>query len=266
MVRSGVYGWLLLLFLLGCGGPTASERPLRLAVAANAQYFAEALIDSFQQRYPHWRVETVVGSSGKLSAQIRQQAPFDIFISADTCYPRQLYRAGLGAEPVRLYAYGEAVVWTLRDDLPLDTLQAALFHPDVRHIAIAQPELAPYGQAAKAWLESAGWWTAMADKIIYGESIAQVNHYIISGACELGITARSVVMAPDQRGRGHWRPLPPGAYPPIAQGLLLTPYGAREHQQAAGAFIDFLLGPAGQAILTAYGYGVPGDETAGDGR
>lgn len=258
--------FLALALLLGCERSVESAVPLRLAVAANAQYCAEALIAGFQGRYPQWRVETVVGSSGKLSAQIRQRAPFDIFLSADTSYPQQLYRAGLAAEPMRIYAYGEAVIWTLSNDLPLDDLQGALFHPDVHHIAIAQPELAPYGQAAKSWLEAAGWWPALERKIIYGESIAQVNHYITSGACELGITARSVVMAPDQRGRGRWRALPVGAYPPIAQGLLLTPHGAREHPEAARAFIDFLLGPAGQSILTAYGYGLPAGETVSDGR
>ncbi|MCB0635499.1 MAG: molybdate ABC transporter substrate-binding protein [Lewinella sp.] len=250
------YGFLLLTVVACTREPshqTTDPVSLRIAVAANAQYAVDSIVAAFTTRYAI-PVSTMVSSSGKLTAQIRQSAPYDLFLSADLDYPRHLFEQGLATAPPVVYAFGELILWAGDTSLDLSRPAGVLQEAGVRRIAIAQARTAPYGRAAEAWLAHHQLRPAIAGKLVYGESIAQVNSYLLSGAAELAFTALSVVQAPELRMIGQYQILDPATYPPLAQGMVLTRYGQEQHPEVARAFYDFVLGPEGQEILQQFGY------------
>jgi len=195
--------------------------------------------------------DLTVSSSGKLTAQIREGAPFDLFVSADLKYPQTLYRDGLGERPPKVYAYGKLVLWTLSDTL--DPSLEILSDPGVRHIALANPETAPYGAAALEVLKGEGLYEEVQEKLVFGESIAQTNQFIVSRAAEIGFTAMAAVLSAELRGKGRWKALKADSHAPIAQGALLLRAGSRR-QDAALAFYEYLSSAEAAAILEKYGY------------
>jgi molybdate transport system substrate-binding protein len=255
-MKQVIYGAAFLL-LAACGqDPSANKQPaspLRIAVAANAQYAADALVAAFQDQ-TGMTAHTMVASSGKLTAQIQQSAPYDLFLSADMAYPQYLFEQGLAAAAPVTYATGELILWTLDTTLPLQDPRQVLLDPAVPTIALAQARTAPYGQAAEAWLSQQGIRDEVATKLVFGESIAQVNSYLLSGAAQVAFTARSVLSAPALVQSGQFVALDPTTYPPLAQGMIITQYGQRYHPREAQQFYDFVLSAAGQDILRQFGY------------
>ncbi|QMW05540.1 molybdate ABC transporter substrate-binding protein [Spirosoma foliorum] len=225
-------------------------QPLRVAVAANAQFVMVQLKTAFQKK-TGIEVESIVNSSGKLTTQIQQGAPYDIFLSADMEYPQTLHKAGLTVAAPVIYAYGSLVLWTLTD-LPLSTNLKILSDPAVRHVAIANPATAPYGEAAVSLLKHKALLDQVQPKVVYGESIAQVNQYILSGAAEVGFTAKSVVLDPSLTKRGHWIDLPTTGYSPIAQGVVVLKRTTIPKE--AEQFMAFLRSPQARRILQQFGY------------
>jgi molybdate transport system substrate-binding protein len=250
---AGAYRWLgiLLAGWLACGSP--NQNSLVIATAANMQFAMTELTEAFTAE-TGVACEAVIGSSGKLTAQIQEGAPFDILVSADLKYPRELLRNGFAAEAPTVYAYGRLVLWTVRDTL--SPALSGLADPAIRHIALANPATAPYGAAALQVLQRKGLATELAPKLVYGESIAQTNQFITSAAAEVGFTALSVVRSPAMRDRGRWILIDPADYDPIAQGLVILnnrPGAAASARQ----FRDFLRSASARAILEEYGYDVP---------
>jgi molybdate transport system substrate-binding protein len=141
-----------------------------------------------------------VSSSGKLTAQIRSGAPFEVFLSADTKYPDELHKAGFAAQAPKVYAYGSLVLWSReKRDLPQNL--RFLTGPQIARIAVANPKLAPYGEAAVQALTYYKLYPKVEKKLVFGESIAQVNQYVLSGAAPVGFTAKSVVLDPAARAK-----------------------------------------------------------------
>lgn len=241
---------LILILLVGLIPLVADSQPLRVAVAANAQFVMEQLKTAFQKK-TGIKVEAIVNSSGKLTTQIQQGAPFDVFLSADVDYPQTLHKAGLTVDAPIVYAYGSLVLWTL-SELPLTADLTILSDPSVRHIAIANPATAPYGEAAVSFLKSKKMLHVVQPKVVYGESIAQVNQYILTGAAEVGFTAKSVVLDPSLTKRGHWLDLPTTGYSPIAQGVVVLKRTSQP--KVAQQFVQFLRSPAAHRILQQFGY------------
>ena len=239
-----------LLFILLLCPFTLFAQPLRVAVAANAQFVMEQLKTEFQKK-TGVAVESIVNSSGKLTTQIQQGAPYDVFLSADMDYPQTLYKAGLTTAAPVVYAYGSLVLWTT-GDMPLSADLKALTDPSVRHIAIANPATAPYGEAAVSVLTQRKLLETVKPKLVYGESVAQVNQYILSGAAEVGFTAKSVVLDPTLTKRGRWIDLPTSGYAPIAQGVVILK--RTDQVKAAQQFLAFLRSPTAQRILQQFGY------------
>ncbi|WP_375445385.1 molybdate ABC transporter substrate-binding protein [uncultured Fibrella sp.] len=237
-------------FLLLLWSSGVQAQPLRVAVAANAQFVMESLRVAFQKQ-TGISIETVISSSGKLTTQIQQGAPYDVFLSADMDYPRALYQQKLTAGAPVVYAYGSLVLWTL-GTFPLTADLSVLKNPAVRHIAIANPATAPYGEAAVSLLTHRKLLGAVQPRLVYGESISQVNQYILSGAAEVGITAKSVVLDPGLEQRGHWIDLPPPGYAPIAQGVVVLKRTSQA--KAATQFVQFLQTAAARRILQQFGY------------
>lgn len=239
-----------LLFLLLVWSGASFAQTLRVAVAANAQFVMEPLREAFQKE-SGVPIESIVSSSGKLTTQIQQGAPFDVFLSADMDYPNALHKQGLTTGQPLVYAYGSLVLWTL-SELPLSADLRVLQNPLVRHIALANPKTAPYGAAAVSLLKYRKMMGSVQPRLVYGESIAQVNQYVLSGAAEVGLTAKSVVLDPALKGRGQWIDLPLPGYSPIAQGVVVLK--RTDQSKAAQQFVQFLRGPVARRLLQQYGY------------
>ena len=224
-----------------------------VAVAANASYAMGELIRAFQKSRPDTKFRTIVGSSGKLTAQIRHGAPYQIFLSADMDYPRALYRSGEAIEPPRTYARGALALFApkARD---LSRGLTLLEDPSIRRIAVANPRTAPYGRAAKEALEHAGLWQRLKERFVYGESVAQTVAYALRAA-DAGLIAKSALYSPKLRsfeeGR-HWVEVDPSLYRPIEQGVVLLRPGAGDRE--ARAFYEYLLSPEAREIFRRYGY------------
>ena len=229
--------------------------PLIVAVAANVKFAFTDLQQAFSKQ-TGVEVKSVFGSSGKLTAQIRSGAPFDVFLSANMKYPDALYQAGLAVTRPRVYANGVLVLWTMS---PLDLSKGiqVLKDPAILKIAVANPKLAPYGREAINALKHFKLYSAVETKLIYGESISQTSQYIDSKSADIGFTAKSVVLAPQLAGHGKWIELPKGSYQPIAQGVVILRHGAQTNPQAAQQFVQFLASPAARTIFERYGYLLP---------
>jgi molybdate transport system substrate-binding protein len=241
------YFLLMLLALLPC--PHLAAQAVKVAVAANAQFVVEDLRKAFKAE-SGMDLEPIVSSSGKLTAQIRNGAPYEVFLSADTKYPDELHKAGFAAQAPKVYAYGSLVLWSReKRDLPQNL--NFLTGSQIAKIAVANPRLAPYGEAAVQALTYHKLYAKVEKKLVFGESIAQVNQYVLSGAAPVGFTAKSVVLDPATAGKGAWVEVDRKAYQPIAQSVVLL-----KTAQSTGArqFYQFLSGATAKAIFRKYGY------------
>jgi molybdate transport system substrate-binding protein len=240
----------LCLLSAGCGR-RVEPRKLTIAASADLSFALNEISLKFRAIHPDVDLQMAYGSSGSFYAQIRNQAPFDIFLSADVEYPRKLVEDGIGArDSLFVYAVGRIVVWVPAAS-PLDPA-TALRAASVRHVAIANPGHAPYGRAAEAALRSLGVYNGVAGKLVLGENVAQTLQFVQSGAADVGIVALSLALAPPVRGQGRYWEVPAEAYPKIEQGGVIL-----KDSNAAREFRAFLLAAAGRRILKEYGFSLP---------
>ncbi len=241
--------------LLSLSAHVAAAAPLTVAVAANVKFAFDDLQAEFRKS-TGIEINSVVASSGKIAAQVQGGAPFDVFLSADMEFPEALHKNGLAVSAPKIYAYGVLVLWTLN---PLDLAQGVkvLADPALQKVAIANPKLAPYGREAMRVLDYYQLRAAVEPRLIFGESIAQVNQYIDTQSASIGFTAKSVVLAPQLLGRGKWIEVPRESYQPIAQGVVILKHGAETNAAAAQRFVEFMASPGARNILENYGYLVP---------
>ena len=246
-----------LLCLLGIFLLASCSRPnenVVVATAANVQFVMQELQKEFEKN-SETRLEIVVGSSGKLTAQIREGAPFDLFVSADTRYPQEIFANGGAEVPPKVYARGALVLWS-RDSTTTPEL-SMLGNPEIKKIALANPETAPYGKAAVQVLQKAGLYDQTKPKLVYGESIAQTTQYIATGAADVGFTALSMVLSPEMKGQGRWAKLDSTTHDPIDQAAVLLRHSeSSPKRQKSQEFYDFLYSEKAKGILRKYGYSV----------
>lgn len=247
--------FLLFLFLFSQCQTSQKTEPLTIATAANMQFAITELTEAFAKK-TGIACQTVVSSSGKLMAQIQAGAPFDVFVSADMKYPTALFETGWTTAAPEVYAYGKLILWTTSPKIT-PTL-SVLSTDSIQHIAIANPKIAPYGEAALAVLTANGLRQKIAHKLVMGESIAQTNQFVLSNAAEIGFTAQSVIFSPNLDSQGKWLALPDNLYTPIAQGVVRLK-SSDTRQTAAKQFYDFLFSNEGKSILAKFGYGIPSD-------
>ncbi len=245
----------LLAVLMLFVSPVVSAGSLTVAVAANVKYAFDELAVEFKKE-SGIDVQGVFGSAGKITAQVKNGAPFDAFLSADTEFPDALFKEGLATSASKVYAYGVLVLWT-KKELDLSKGVAIVNDPAVQKVAIANPKLAPYGRAAVKALESAGLSKAVEAKLVYGESITQTAQFVDSGAADIGFVAKSLVVAPETAGKGKWVEVPKTSYDAIAQGVVVLKHGAETQAEAAKKFVDFLFTAKARAIFEKYGYILP---------
>ncbi len=238
-------------------GSAEPRRRLAVAAAASLKTAAGALSRAIEAEEPGAEVALTLGASGLLFAQVQSGAPFDVFLSADREYPQKVVAAGLGtAADVRVYAFGRLVAW-LPPGSPLDLERrglAALADPSVKRIALANPAAAPFGRATEAALRAAGVHDAVKEKLVLGTSASQAAQFATTGAADVAFLPLSLTFESALSG-GKVVPVPERLYPRVEQsGVVLS---SSKEPALARAFLAFVTGPKGRAILSRYGYGLP---------
>jgi molybdate transport system substrate-binding protein len=247
---------LFVLLLASLAALPSFAAPLLVAAASDLSYCIDDLAAAFRREVPDAELKVSTGSSGNFYAQIRNGAPFEVFLSADMDYPRQLARLGAADEATLApYAVGRIALWS--GDGRIDVTQglAVLRDARVTRVAIANPATAPYGRAAKAALERDGLWAAVQPKLVIGENIAQTAQFVQSGNAQLGIVSLASLRSPKLAGVGRYYLIPDAGLAPIEQGAIVTQRGQRN--PLAVRFVRFLGSPAARAILEENGFGLP---------
>ncbi|MBU6481035.1 MAG: molybdate ABC transporter substrate-binding protein [Nitrospirae bacterium] len=261
-MRSFYYsGWLALfaLVVVVLMSPTGSAAAdaITIAAASDLNFAFKELVAEYEKTTGH-HVKLTLGSSGNFFSQIQNGAPFDLYFSADIGYPRKLVEAGLTV-PGSLYPYavGRIVLWAGKgSDLDLSKGLEVLREPRIKKIAIANPKHAPYGRAAVAAMEYFKVYDQVKDRLILGENISQAAQFIESGACDVGIVALSLALAPAMKAAGRYWEIPATAHSPLEQGAVILKQS--KNPEAARQFLEFIKGPQGLEIMRRYGFTLPG--------
>jgi molybdate transport system substrate-binding protein len=223
-----------------------------VAIAANLQPVMKDLKRDFKSR-TGISIAVISGASGSLSTQIRNGAPYDIFMSADKTFPNALQHDGFTLKPAVVYAEGVLIICSLRS-LDFANWKNLLQGNTVQKIAIGNPRIAPYGKAAQQALTNAEIYDKIANKIVLGESITQVNTYITTGVVQAGFTTLSLIKDPANKPRLYYKIIDDKSYEPIEQAVVLLKHA--EHNSAAEKFYRYISSPAAKTIFKAYGYHV----------
>ena len=247
--KSGLIGGVLLaFFLLHVSDALAKE--LRIAVASNFLLPLKELSRKFKESTGH-KVVVISGSTGKLYAQIKQGAPFDILLAADSLRPELLEKEGIGVPGSRFtYAVGRLALWSADSTLPLKNDLQVLNHKNFRYLAIANPKTAPYGKAAEQVLRKKGFWEQIQNRLVRGENISQTFQFVMTGNADIGFIALSQLRK--NQGRGFSLIIPQEWHDPIRQqGILLK---RAKTNKAARQFLNFIKSNRIQKQIESYGY------------
>ncbi|ALO47007.1 molybdate ABC transporter substrate-binding protein [Pseudohongiella spirulinae] len=248
--------WLFLCFLqLSVWSGALRAQEFTIAAASDLRFALDEIVALFAEHYPEYSddASVIYGSSGRLTTQIINGAPFDVFFSADIAFPQRLYAEGLTAIDPAVYATGRIVLWSARMDASQMTLND-LLSDDIRRIAIAQPAHAPYGMRAREALQSVGVWQAVESKLVFGENIAQAAQMAESGAADVGIIALSLALFPSMQIHPYAL-IDDSLHEPLTQAFVLTLRG--RGKPSAQAFAEFMSSEAAREIMTRYGFVMP---------
>ncbi|HWT30254.1 MAG TPA: molybdate ABC transporter substrate-binding protein [Propylenella sp.] len=245
-----------------CGAPaepTLAQDAPKIAAASDLQFALEEAAAGFKAETGQ-EVKIAFGSSGNFVRQIRQGAPFEMFLSADESFVRDLAAAGLTDGEGDLYAVGRIVIVAphgspLKPDGTLTDLRAALADGRLQKFAIANPEHAPYGRRAEEALRHAGLWDQIQEKLVLGENVSQAAQFATSGDAEGGIIAYSLALSPKITAIADYALIPDEWHQPLRQRMVLLK-GAGD---PARRFYAFVASPAGRTILKRYGFVLPGE-------
>lgn len=235
------------LFFALVAGPVLAEDPVSVAVASNFSRTFGELAERFSAD-TGIAVRTITGSTGKLYAQIVNGAPFDVFLAADAERPRLLEVSGRAAAGSRFtYATGRLVLWSRDAENCVDALRTS------HRVALANPLIAPYGRAAREFLESAGHWEDIAGRVAYAENVMQVVQFVASGNAGVGFVAASMLNGPHMPAGACTWPVPPQSHSPLEQQAVLLA-AAAEDKRVVRLF-EFLQSDAAIDIIVRNGYG-----------
>ena len=243
-------------------GPGEVSGTVTVAAAADLRFALDEVLALVAEQHPDVVTTVTYGSSGQFLQQIDNGAPFDLYLSADAAYPRELVDAGLAEEDELFdYAVGRLALW-VPDGSDLDPAVglSLLADPRVDRVAIANPEHAPYGVAAVAAMREAGVHDDVEDRLVLGENVSQAAEFVRTGQADAGVVALSLVLAEATRGVGRWEEVPPGTFPPLLQGGVVL--ARAQDPAAARAVRDVLLSEAGREVLDSYGFARPVGATA----
>ncbi|NJO89518.1 MAG: molybdate ABC transporter substrate-binding protein [Chloroflexia bacterium] len=200
------------------------------------------------------KVEMITASSGKLTAQIKNGAPYDVFISANFKYPSALHNEGYTKDKPVLFCKGTLVVWANKDFIPDSTL-ANLTNPAIEKIGIANPQNAPYGIVAEELLKNLGLYDSIKSKIVFAENVSQLNQYVTNKVVDIGITAKSAVMSPKLKNIGRWKEIDSENYSVVNQ-FFIELKSSKKGNDKIGSYLKFLTTEKAKNILVKHGYSV----------
>ena len=246
--------------VLGVGWPVLASRaadaqeqgPALVAVAASVQRAMEEIAPAWTRSTGH-RLRITYGSSGNFVRQIQQGLPVELFLSADESFVLRLADAGLTRDRGAIYASGRLALLLAKDsaielDPQLQGLKAGW--ASVHKFAIANPQLAPYGRAARETLQTAGLWEAAQSKLVLGENVAQATQFVTTGSAQAGLTALSLLVG-NEAGLGRYLALPGSLHAPLLQRMVLL----KQASPAAAALYEYLQSEPAKAVLTRHGFG-----------
>ena len=237
----------------------SQQRPggeITIAAAADLQFAMQEIAAKFQQDTGQ-QVKVIYGSSGNFFQQIENGAPFDMFFSANLDFPRKLEADGM-AEAGSLYPYarGRIVIWVPNvSQAQVSSGLKGLLETSVKKIAIANPQHAPYGQAAVAAMQSEKVYERVKDKLVLGENISQAASFAVSGSADVGIIAMSLAVSENMKGKGHFAEIPESEYPPIEQGCVVI--ARSRNKELAHQFLAFMKSTAVGELMQRYGFDRP---------
>ena len=234
-----------------------AAQEITVAAAADLQFAMQDVAAGFQKETGK-TVKLIYGSSGNFFHQIESGAPFDLYFSANLDYEKKLEIAGL-AEPGSYYQYakGKIVIWVPKESkIDVSSGMQVLLDPSVKKIAIANPQHAPYGQAAVAAMQKENLYEKVKDKFVLGENISQAASFVVSGSADIGIVALSLALSPNMKDKGRYAEIPSGEYPPIEQACVIL--GSSKNKETARQFLSFFKTAAIADVLRSYGFDVQG--------
>lgn len=241
-------------FSLSIGPAAAQTERFTIAAASDLRYALDDIADLYREQHPEQRFDIIYGSSGKMTTQIMNGAPYDLFFSADIAFPERLQQAGLTATEPAVYAIGRIVLWSNTLDTSTLSLEDLATHPRIRRIAIAQPAHAPYGLRAQEALQAVGVWDAVQSRLVFGENIAQTAQMVESGAATIGIIALSLARFPTLAEHPYFL-IDETLHNPLTQGYVVTQRGRQN--PAVMQFAEFMQTPAALAVMERYGFVIP---------
>lgn len=245
------------IFLTVCVSALCAAQELTVAAAADLQAAMQEVAAHFQKDTGN-PVKVIYGSSGNFFQQIQNGAPFDIFFSANLDYPKKLELAGL-IESASFYQYarGRIVLWVPKESKVDPSLGLkALLQSSVQKIAIANPQHAPYGQAAVSAMQKEGVYDKVKDKLVLGENISQTASFVASGSADIGVVALSLALSPNMKDKGRYSEIPADEYPPIDQACVILK--SSKNKETAQQFLLYVKSAPVAEILAGYGFDVSG--------
>jgi molybdate transport system substrate-binding protein len=257
-----MYSRRILLALAAAGSlfltlPAAAEDPPVIAAASDLQFALEEIAAAFTEDTGQ-AVSLSFGSTGNFARQIREGAPFQMFLAADESFVLDLARDGFTRDEGQLYAEGRIVIQvpegsTLAADGTLESLRVALDEGRITRFAIANPEHAPYGKRAEEALRHAGLWEPIQPFLVLGENVSQAAQFALSGNAEGGIIAYSLALAPQLESKGSYALIPAEWHQPLLQRMVLL----KDAGPVAEAFYAYMAAPPARAIMDRYGFQLP---------
>lgn len=250
--------WIVTLLLCASGWAWAQEGPV-VAAASDLKFALDEMAGAWTQQTGR-KLRIVYGSSGNFASQIAQDAPFELFLSADEEFVSRLARQNLTDGQGALYATGRIVLFVpagspVTADAQFADLRRALADGRLKKFAIANPEHAPYGRAARQALQATGLWDAVSPRLVLGENVAQAAQFAVSGSAQAGIFALSLARAPAFARAGAWVLVPDTLHQPLRQRMVLT----KKAGATAREFYAWLQQPAARAIFRRHGFALPGE-------
>ena len=241
----------LLVFLvtLSCGSSVENGKTIKIACAANMQFAMDSIIIVFQEEYAI-QCEITSGSSGMLTSQIENGAPYDVFISANMNYPETIFANGKGIKPI-VYAKGRLLLVTDKN-ATYSSIDQVLNDTKLQRIAMPDDRIAPYGMATSQYLKNSGQYTKLKDRLVIGESVGQVNQYITTNVVDAAFTSYSFKV---KNGNNYtYFEVEQDKFDPIKQGVMILNHGLNNNKKEAEQFLNFISSDKCMAILEYFGY------------
>ena len=243
----------LLLLLLVAALVKINAQSITIAAAADLRNALDDITKLYKEKHPDAKVDVIFGSSGNLYQQITNQAPFDLFFSADVSFPNKLEEQKLTAGKPTIYAVGHLVLWSATKDVSkgLDLLKSN----EIKKISIANPEVAPYGKRAVESLNYYKLYDIIKDKIVKGDNVSQTAQFVLTGNAEVGLIALSLALSPEMSAKGKYFLIDEKSYSKLEQAYVILKKSEKKKELLD--FVKFLETKKVKDILSKYGFKLP---------